>query len=260
MLLLTEIEGIRSVVLLLAIFLISLYWISTFASWYRLRHIPGPFVASLSYIWLAWNAWFTRQYEAHKDLHDQYGSLVRVGPNETFTDDPELIRKMNSTKSGYTRGGWYEGGRFNPYHKTMFEELNTERHDKDKAMAVAGYNGRELPDLEELVDTQVMGLIKLLRTKYASPPGEDFRPLSLVDATSYFALDVISKVALGKEFGCLEADTDLHGFRDFGTEHFPMTAMACEVPMVRKIVFSKACLKLIGPRETDTRGVGKIMG
>lgn len=79
------------------------YIASAFTTWYRLRHIPGPFLASFSYLWLARVAKSGRQFWIYRDMYKKYGPLVRVGPNELSTYDPEVIRKMNGARSSYGR-------------------------------------------------------------------------------------------------------------------------------------------------------------
>lgn len=67
------------------------YLVSAVRSWARLRSVPGPWVASFSYTWLARVAASGRQAPIYQDLNKQYGSsLVRIGPNELTTDDPQL--------------------------------------------------------------------------------------------------------------------------------------------------------------------------
>ncbi|KAF5535527.1 cytochrome P450 [Fusarium mexicanum] len=78
-----------------ALAIITWYITSSITAWYRLRHIPGPFLAKFSYLWLARLALSGKQYEAHLELNKKYGPMVRVGPYEVLTDDLELLRKMN---------------------------------------------------------------------------------------------------------------------------------------------------------------------
>lgn len=49
---------------------------------------------------------------AYGTLTRPAGSLVRVGPNELITDDPEVMRRMMAVRSEYTRGHCkqYAGG------------------------------------------------------------------------------------------------------------------------------------------------------
>ena len=261
MTLLTEFGFIGGISLLLVLSLLLWFLLSSLASWYRLRHIPGPFLASISYMWLGSNAWRMRQYEAHQGLNEKYGPLARVGPNELFTDDPDIIRKINTTKSRYRKGDWYDGSRFNPYRRSIFEQTDIAQHDRSKPMIVAAYSGRDIPDLEDNIDDQLKALIEMIRTRYCSPSeGGEFRPLDLTAAMGYFSLDVVSRIALGEEFGCLKADNDTINFFDFIRKHFPLIGLTTDIPWLRNIVFSSTGLKLFGPRETDSGGLGKIMG
>lgn len=141
--------------------LICWYIYSSTVTWYRLRHIPGPFVASFSYLWIASVTRSGRQYEIYRDLRKKYDvSLVRVGPNDLTTDDPDIIRRVSSAKGDYRKGQAYTGNRFNPYIQTMFTILDPVEHDKAKAKVAAAYSGRETPALESDVDEQLRNMGK----------------------------------------------------------------------------------------------------
>ncbi|KAI8946481.1 cytochrome P450 [Xylaria longipes] len=234
---------------------------STIYQWQRLQHIPGPFIASFSYLWIGYSGWSGKQYEIHKVLGEKYGPLVRIGPNEISTDDPETIRRISSAKSAYPRSGWYDGARFHPESDAMFSMLEPVRHDKYKAKASHGYSGRETPGLESAIDEQIANLIGLIRRKYLRKSGASARvvPLDLSKALSLFTLDVISRIALGKEFGCLEADKDIHGFYKVVRNILPLMNILGDVPWARRIAFSTLGIKLLGPKPTDTSGLGLIM-
>ncbi|KAI1473040.1 cytochrome P450 [Daldinia caldariorum] len=246
---------------ILAILATGYYVLSTAYLWYRLHHVPGPFLASLSYIWLGRQVLNGTQLEAIGSATKKYGSLVRIGPNELLTDDPEVVKRMSSAKSKYWKSDWYSGSRFNPYYPTMFITLDPAAHDKIKARMTPGYSGRDNPGAEADVDAQVKSLIGLIREKYIghSDKGE-FRPLNLAEAVSFFTVDVVSKIALGNAFGSLESDSDCHEFYGTVSKHIPQMAFTADVPWARDIVYSTLGLKLFGPKETDPKGIGKVMG
>lgn len=236
------------------------YLVSSIAAWWRLRHIPGPPLASFSYFWIASVTHSGKQYEIYRDLCNKYqSSLVRIGPNDLTTDNPDVIRMMSSAKSLYWKGQANTGNRFNPYHEVMFTMLDPERHDKMKAKVAAAYSGRDTPRLESNVDDQIQNLISLIRNKYISKFGE-LRTLELGRISGLFTIDVISKVSLGKEFGCLRNDNDLHGFYSTLRSHIPFMSLTIDVPWLRDFFYSDIFLKLIGPKETDRSGIGKLMG
>src|SRR4030088_528640 len=70
--------------------------LTTLVTWFlrsylRLRHVPGPFLASLTNIprlsWVLSN----RAHDIHIALHKKYGPLVRFGPNMVSVQDPAEI-------------------------------------------------------------------------------------------------------------------------------------------------------------------------
>jgi hypothetical protein len=242
--------------------LIAGYFVtSTIYQWHRLRYIPGPFLASFSYIWLGNSGWFGKQYEIHKVLGEKYGPLVRIGPNEVSTDDPETIRRISNAKSTYPRAGWYDGARFHPDSDAMFTMTDPVIHDRHKAKASHGYSGRETPGLEAAIDEQIENLISLVRRVYLRKPGKSSKvvPLDLSKVIALFTLDVISRIALGKEFGCLEANKDVLGFSELVEAWMPVMNVLGDVPWARSIVFSKLGIRLVGPKPTDRAGLGLMM-
>lgn len=252
---------------LLGLGLLAVYYVvSAVRSWSRLRSVPGPWVATFSYAWLARVAASGRQGPIYRDLNKQYGSpLVRIGPNELTTDDPELLRRMAGARSAYGRDGWYLGAQFNPYHPNMFTMLDVREHDRAKAKTAGAYGGRETPALEPGVDEQVATLLRVIRERYvpAAPAGGQ-RPsrgrlLDLAVMTSFFTMDVITKVAFGEEFGYMKTDEDLYGFLFSIRKFWPRLAMTVDVPWIRNVLFSNAFLRWFGPKTTDPIGMGRLM-
>jgi hypothetical protein len=88
-----------------AAIIISYFIVSSFLSWYRLRHIPGPFLASVSGLWNVLNIVTGRTSPVLEKLPGKYGPLVRTGPNYVLTDDPEILRHINGARSTYLRNG-----------------------------------------------------------------------------------------------------------------------------------------------------------
>ena len=241
--------------------IVAVYWvIGAIRTWHRLRQFPGPPLAAWTYAWNGWAATSGRMPHVHMAVRKRYGSpLVRAGPNLLVTDDPDAMRRMNGARSGYRKAPSYTGFRMDPYVHNMFSSDDLAFHDDVKARASAGYSGKEVPTFERDIDAQIGSLKALLRRKYLSSPAET-RPVDWGYATQYFTLDVLTKVAFGNEFGCLAEDADVNGYiktmEDFGF----MTALSTEVPWIGRVVFSKTMLKLAGPKKTDPKGLGMMLG
>ena len=63
------------IVSLLSLVLVVVLLSKWVTAWLRLRHIPGPFSASFSNLWLAWHARRGTLPWAIKDATDKYGKL-----------------------------------------------------------------------------------------------------------------------------------------------------------------------------------------
>ncbi|KAI2778425.1 cytochrome P450 monooxygenase [Daldinia loculata] len=238
--------------------LLSLWFIiTTTMAWYRLRHIPGPFFASLSHLWVAKSILFGTLQKDFSGL-PKYGPLVRVAPNYILTSDPKVLRQIASARSNYGKDEWYEAVRLVPGHDNMITLLENRTHDERKAKTIKGYNGRENNNLEHAVDSQIAHLVDVVRRKYLS--GSQTRRVDLAPLARYFTLDLITRLAYGQAFGFLDADGDLYGYTTQLDKTLKMQNLCQEVPFLKRIVLSRPFYALFGPKPTDEEGLGKMMG
>ena len=95
---------IYAVLLLLSVIVIGqLIW-GTVSCYLRLRKFPGPFLASVSDLWLfrrfsRKEAWTTISTE----LHQKYGPVVRYGPNRLAFGDPAAIHTILATHNVFEK-------------------------------------------------------------------------------------------------------------------------------------------------------------
>jgi hypothetical protein len=211
----TEDHHVAPTTLVAALVVVSVVYhvLKSLLAWYRLRRFPGPILASFSYLWLGHAAISGKVWKLHMATNDKYGSspLIRVGPDILSTNDPEILRHINGARTGYHKATWYEAMRLDPYVHSMISCTDTVVHDDIKSRTAAGYSGKDVPSLEKDLDEQILNLKNLIRRKYLSGPGGKSRPMEFSYVAQYFTLDVLTKVAFGKEFGHLEADADVVG-------------------------------------------------
>jgi GTP:adenosylcobinamide-phosphate guanylyltransferase len=79
-------------------------------------------------------------------------------------------------------------------------------------------------------------------------------------AAQYFTMDAITKVAYGKEFGFCATDSDVHEAIQRAEESIPFLVLMAEMPLVGRLFINKIALKLLGPKTTDKKGMGKMLG
>lgn len=253
--------ALRPLAIIVVLYVVSLRALA----WYRLRHFPGPFLASFTYIWLFRTATSGESWKRHMDARARYGGadganpFVRVGPDVIIHDSPDIHRAINSARSRYAKARWYHSMRFDPYTHTMFSSTDAAFHDDVKARTAPGYSGREVPSLERDIDGQVDEVKALIRRKYLSK-GDETWPMDFARVANYFTLDSLTKIAYGNEFGYLPADRDVNGYIKLMEDTGVVFALSADVPSIGKILSSDLMLKLFGPKPTDASGMGAMMG
>lgn len=238
--------------------LIFYYIVSSVLAWYRLRYFRGPWLATFSYLWLLRTTRSGHEERIYTALHQRYGSLIRISPNDLATCDPDVIRHMSAVRSPYVRSDWYTAMRFSPDVKSLGNTLDTEAHDQLKAKMAAGYSGRENPNFEKDIDDQVNSMVRLIKDKYISSGGE-LKPIDLARLPLYFTLDSISKVAFGQEFGFLKTDSDVFDYIKVVYKHTVLMMVCGNIPALRQVVFSRWFLGLVGAKSGDEKGLGRVM-
>jgi hypothetical protein len=89
-----------------------------------LAKIPGPFWASLSPAWKLLKMARGDFHETIAELHEEYGTIVRIAPNEVIISDKSAIREIYSTTQGrdFLKTDYYECVVLHPSPQHMFED------------------------------------------------------------------------------------------------------------------------------------------
>jgi hypothetical protein len=242
----------------LAGLLVTAYVLSAIWTWYPLRHVPGPWLASFSYLWLAYHHFRGQMSVTHFELR-KYGRLVRTGPKYLVTDDLDIIRRATTARSRYGRDPWYTVMRFQRDRDNMFSQLSVVAHDTLKAKLTGAYNGRENPDLEIAIDSQIVRLLDLIRQKYLSSQVSLCR-VDLAVLCRCFTLDVITRLAFGEALGHLDTGGDVTGWMSAIDSMIRVFGLTADMPLLRAFAFSRLAEWLgLLPKATDKDGVGKMM-
>ncbi|KAK3334090.1 cytochrome P450 [Cercophora scortea] len=240
------------------------YILSSVVAWYRLRHFPGPFFASFSYLWFARLTW---RGNVHRDIvveQEKYGPVMRSGPNQLLVHDPDTLWHINSMRSGYGRSVWYTAFRFDQSDHNVFTTTDTKLHDRRKAQLHSAYIGKGAIDLEKDVDSQLAVLVNHIRTKYLVRPipgKASYAPLlDLSPLIRNLAIDFITLAGLGKAWGNVPTETDHYVFLQMIDENVKLIHTFGVLPWVRKIISSDLFLKYAAPKPTDPKGIGRYLG
>ncbi|KAK6211331.1 putative cytochrome P450 [Colletotrichum tabaci] len=233
---------------------VSWYIISSIITWYKLRHVPGPFLGKFSHFWSIYHQVIGDVGPVHLSLEKYNSPLVRTGPHYMVTPDPDVWKHVNGARSTYQRDPWWSAGRIDYYRPSLADTLDSTSHDKMKAKVASGYSGRYV-DLEKIIDIQIAKFADVIRRKHITREKTDFSDLS-----RFFKLDVITRLAYGKAFGWVEASEDLYEYGAEISKFAALGALISDVTWLHLLVrwsFMNSRFKL---RLAAKDGVGRVVG
>ncbi|KAF5519341.1 Cytochrome P450 monooxygenase gsfF [Colletotrichum aenigma] len=95
-----------------------IYWIGLVVyarTFHPLSGIPGPFLATVSRLWYMLKIWTEDVEKDERALHEKYGPLVRLAPDEISWSDPDAFADIYRFSNALDKAQFYE-----PYNTTGF--------------------------------------------------------------------------------------------------------------------------------------------
>ncbi|KAF9773343.1 hypothetical protein IL306_008876 [Fusarium sp. DS 682] len=74
-----------------------------------LRGLPGPWYTRFTHLVLKWHILAGNRVHYIHSLHQRYGPVVRVTPEEVAISDLEAFSKIHKIGSGFIKSAWYDG-------------------------------------------------------------------------------------------------------------------------------------------------------
>ncbi|KAM7219647.1 Cytochrome P450 [Rhypophila decipiens] len=242
--------------LLSALFLINT--VQRIRRWYRLRHIPGPWICGFTSLWLLRKCFGPRIDLSWKELVEKYGPVVRMAPNEIILADVDELLRIQSPRSVYRKDDWYLIGQINPPFHNLLSMQDKDVRRERKRKVTPGYNGRGGDDFEQGLNKGIARWIELIERKYLSTPAEG-KPLDLALHSHYYALDSLGEMAYSRQLGFLESDTDKHRILETNEKLMPVMFLFSNFIWLTKYLRYWPLVLLL-PRDGDKSGFGAIMG
>jgi hypothetical protein len=101
---------------------VSFVFISSYIIYYRHIHLlskyPGPPLASFTNLWKAYQQWTLRMPETLVQLHEKYGDVVRVGPNDLSFNSADSVHMIYKAGRSLPKSGFYDG--FTTFNPNLF--------------------------------------------------------------------------------------------------------------------------------------------
>ncbi|TLD19066.1 hypothetical protein PspLS_09764 [Pyricularia sp. CBS 133598] len=155
-------------------------------------------VAAVS-VWRA-RAWMSGRWpHIVQDLHNKYGPVVRVAPNELAFFNVEAYKDIyghaHRGKKTFIKTEFFNSGE----EEGIATVKDPSEHARQRKMLSRGFSQQSLREQERLVHQYVDMLLEQLG-KLGTPSGTG---VNLVDAFIWLTFDVISELAFGKSFNAV---------------------------------------------------------
>ncbi|KAH7885202.1 benzoate para-hydroxylase [Phlebopus sp. FC_14] len=177
-----------------------------------LRHIPGPFLARWTPLWLVYQARMGRRYIAVDQLHHRYGAIVRIAPQHVSVADKSAIEVVYAHgKDALKKSRFYDAFVFDK--TSLFSETDPHNHLRKKRLVSPAFSTSSLQDFVRIIEGNTSELV--MKLDHLSHLNAD---IDMLLWFHYFAFDTLSDLAFGQKIGMLNQALfrDLMGY--FGSD------------------------------------------
>ncbi|KAL2794783.1 cytochrome P450 [Aspergillus keveii] len=172
-----------------------------------LSHIPGPRLAAISQLpWLI-ALWQGRLHHQILEWHEEYGDMVRTGPNELSTVNPQAWKDVYGIKQARI----FKKDRFavaTPIAGSRgVVAADGEDHSRQRRLMSHAFSERAMREQEALVSVHARNARERLLALTAGRAGV----LNIVELFLHYTFDVLTDLAFGESSNCL-VDPAQHHF------------------------------------------------
>lgn len=192
------------------------------------------------------------------------------------------MRRILSVRSGYVRGPWFDSVRIDPQIPNIVSERDAMRHGKIRAklapsvsitlleifitysdinLSTFQFTGISVAAMEPIIDQLLIGWLQTLRERFTT---QDKVRCDIGQKIQFLTVDIITKVCLGDEIGCVKHDRDMHGILEtveIGNKVCQYFSVFLEL---NTLLFQLARVNFLRqrlfPKPSDSTGVGRLMG
>lgn len=179
---------------ILVVIIILNFTFPALAKLFKVRGIPGPRLYALTQWRLAYDDWKGIRTRTIHQLHQKYGPVVRIAPNEISFNSLSALKAIYGAGSGFERTAFYR--MFDAYgHQNLFTFAAPKDHGERKKLLNHAYSKSAIFKVSAAdIEKKAGEYLDLLETEPGTA-SEIFRSLH------YYSLDNITHFLYGKDLG-----------------------------------------------------------
>ncbi|KAJ5818475.1 Cytochrome P450 E-class group I [Penicillium riverlandense] len=208
-------------------------WIIYTRFFHPLARFPGPFWASVSRAWIVRSVSGGNPHGIQRELHAQYGPIVRIAPNELAISDPNAIKAIYGVNSGFIKTDFYLSFRA-PY--TRYPDHFTSTDEKVHAERRRIVNGvYTMPNI--LQSEQYVNKCSDILLEQFWDFADAKESIDLLEWARLYAYDVIGELYFSKMFGLMKAKRDHLGIMESTDTLIPAMTVSAVMPRYLRSLF-----------------------
>ncbi|KAH7322251.1 cytochrome P450 [Rhizoctonia solani] len=219
------------------------------------RRFPGPPLAGVTNWWMSSLTRTGHHSEIVKQLHDRYGTFVRLGPNHISIADPDALEIVYGHGSGLLKSEFYRIFQNGP-ELNVFNTSDRAEHSRKRKRLANIFSPQNVSAFEPRVRSHIRQLCAQLdlRCKEAAfgTSGVNWGArngqaiINICAQFSYLAFDIIGDLAMGSSFELIQAQKDSSlAIESVDTSGEPQRGTV-EIPVVETIAGGGAVIMAVG--------------
>ncbi|OCK75144.1 cytochrome P450 [Lepidopterella palustris CBS 459.81] len=199
----------------LAILLVIIYRLTL----HPLSRYPGPFLARITDIHLAYHAW---KGDRHLELwrsHLKYGSIVRVGPNDLSINTVSGLKTIYGFRANVRKSDFYTAFPANKNTYNTHSSIDKTVHARKRRVLSHAFSDSAVKSLERYILANVRTACRILgeRAHEGGNGGMTVgdgvekkwtQGLNMANWCNWLVFDIMGDLVFGKAFGMLESPTN----------------------------------------------------
>ncbi|KAE9964607.1 hypothetical protein BLS_002862 [Venturia inaequalis] len=165
-----------------------------------LAHIPGPFLARFTSLWLYRLSYSGTEATTIDGLHKKYGPVVRIAPNDVDISDGAALNPIYVKSGGMLKESCYRNFDIDEF-PTIFSVIDPAHRVIRSKAVVAMFAPRAIQDAKPIIYECAERMVTRLEKEKREAHG---KPVDILNAYRSLALDAVSAYLFGKSYNGLE--------------------------------------------------------
>ncbi|KAI4743710.1 cytochrome p450 benzoate 4-monooxygenase [Aureobasidium sp. EXF-12298] len=171
-----------------------------------LHHIPGPFLARFSNIWLAYHSRKGKRYTAIHTAHQRYGAVVRIGYNYISIASEQGIPLIYAHGNGFLKDDFYDA--FISGVPGVFNTRDRSQHARKRRIVAHAFSVAAVVKFEKYMTENLQTWVRKLDTIAGTAEQNGFQRVNMMPWCTFIAFDIIGSLVFGAPFGMVEKGKD----------------------------------------------------